>query len=271
MADEWTVVNSNTKRKVAKRRSADRPTTKSQDETEKEGEVAPELVVSHLTSCCQHLKFSQFYDSFVRAWRNHVKNNDDDDTYEEVVCYGIGNFAHRSSNFSGPLWQLALALELKTLCLSIPMVYYDPLVTPLERQVLQDHYQIKVLSNNERGIRNKTSLFFMPHCPKGLYENVLWANWNRLDTIGIIGNSLVTYVERATTTSSTSTQQSCLELIQPFVQEQLISYSKKDVKDLPGHFEAAFNDTYFTWISGSAKDWPERPKEPSQDGQNEVL
>ena len=113
-----------------------------------------------------------------------------------------------------------------------------------------------------------TTLFFMPHCPKGLYENVLWANWDRLDKICIVGNSLVTYVERATASSQSA---SCLELVQPLVKEQLIDYSKKDIKAMPGHFEAAFNDTYWTCFSGSKEDWPKRPEEPSQDGQNEVL
>ena len=155
------------------------------------------------------------------------------------------------------------------------MVYYDPLITAVERQLLQEHHQIQVLSANERGMRksdsNKKTLFFMPHCPKGLYENVLFANWGNLEEIGIIGNSLITYVERQQQSKSNTTK-SCLELVLPFLQEHLIGYSKKDVRDMPGQFEAAFNDTYLTWLdSSSSKEWPERPIEPSSDGQNEVL
>jgi len=370
----------------------------------------PTIVISQLNSCRQYLKESHFYQTFINTWYKIFLDNDnhhDDDenttttatananalaVVKEIVCYGIGNFSQRcwlstSTNYSAPLWQLALALELQqqlqrqqqvavsskleqqssSCCVNI--IYFEPLITELERQILENEYGITVLSQNERGMReatttkgsssnqqynenkyanrddnsdnknsNKTStkttndtieacsqassslsssitfvtVFFMPHCPKGLYENVLWANWNALNqpqppqqikknTICIIGNSLVTYVERehslsttatATTTtrdrrietiSSTTGNNSCLELIQPYVTERLVPYTKRDVRDMPGYFEAAFNDTYVTTFGHNNNNkndnsttttavWlPDRPLHPSQDGQNEVL
>ena len=321
MADEWTVVNRTTsgKRKVAKRRYGtshnknDTTTAQQQENEDAITLVEPSIVVSQVTSCCRHLKASQFYHNFTGIWDTAMllSTTDDDDEDEndsasklqvnEIVCYGIGNFAFHSSsshtNYTGPLWQLALALELQKIVLqqnqssSIKTVYFDPLVTEVERRVLEEHYGMTVLTKNERGVRssgkesadttsNTTTVFFMPHCPKGLYENVLWANWHLLPTnpraICMIGNSLVTYVERDTT-SFASENKSCLELIQPFVRERLVPCTKKDVRDMPGYFEAAFNDTYVTTFDGFQQQgdaigiWPERPLQPSDNGQNEVL
>ena len=39
------------------------------------------------------------------------------------------------------------------------------------------------------------TLFYMPHCPHGLYSNVMWHNWNYLEHIMIIGNRLVSSVD----------------------------------------------------------------------------
>lgn len=55
---------------------------------------------------------------------------------------------------------------------------------------------IKVLNRNEEGKRKVvgTTLFFLPHCGKELYNNLLWANWNAssLPYCVIVGNSLST-------------------------------------------------------------------------------
>ena len=36
----------------------------------------------------------------------------------------------------------------------------------------------------------------MPHCPKALYNNVIWANWDLLTRVYLIGNSLSSYCAR---------------------------------------------------------------------------
>lgn len=332
MTDEWTVANRVTKRNVAKRRYGNPSDKSSILPTSDEDEADPPEVRTRIAACSQHLLRCHFYENAVRAWQAYTGQFRDDEfeasalattaeiTVNEIVCYGIGNFANnKSSHWHGPLWQLVLALELPCMVAGkhpnnppCPVVYYDPLVTDTERKILQHSFRINVLTTNEKGKRSlgqqsdesitetpcTTTLFFMPHCPKGLYENVLWANWNQLQqnpcAICIIGNSLATYVELGTTPTCSKNRSppSCLELVQPFLREQLISYSKKDIRDMPGHFEAAFNDTYLTWFvmdsnnhkadtaHGVLSDneggtirrlvWPERPHQPSEDGQKEV-
>ena len=49
---------------------------------------------------------------------------------------------------------------------------------------------------NEEGKRtvDKTTVFFMPHCPMQLYNNVIWANWSlNLSNVIVVGNSFTLY------------------------------------------------------------------------------
>lgn len=254
-----------------------------------------EIVSSRLENCLKYLQKSQFHEDFCKRWKEDKSKI----IVDEIVCYGIGSFSQKS-NFSGPLWQMAFGLALrsflekeqnKSQTKKLSMVYYDPLVTCTERQVLQEKYNIRVLKTNERGIHGanmeldfNTILFYMPHCPKGLYENVLWSNWNVLAqnrrAVFILGNSLRTYVERANEArinDATILPSSCLEQAQPFLKEHWLECSKHDMQNMPGHFEAAFNDMFLTRFYDTSeekaerKEWPERLFEPSQDGQDEVL
>lgn len=67
---------------------------------------------------------------------------------------------------------------------------YDPMFTAKELKVCQT-LGFKVSTENLKGKHEAVSgptLFFMPHCPHRLYINLLWANWNRLDNLIILGN-----------------------------------------------------------------------------------
>lgn len=96
----------------------------------------------------------------------------------------------------------------------VPLYYFEPLIKPLEVQVLK-HYHVKILDVNQQGkhsihyenTKGKHqeesdffTLFYMPHCPMRLYSNVLWANWNQdliwNKRIIIFGNSFKAYDDR---------------------------------------------------------------------------
>jgi hypothetical protein len=50
------------------------------------------------------------------------------------------------------------------------------------------------VKEGKRSVQQRT-LFFMPHCGRQLYSNVLWANWSpyQLEKILILGNSFALY------------------------------------------------------------------------------
>lgn len=126
-----------------------------------------------------------------------------------LISYGVGSF----DDSLEARYQLALILivvdqlrELeKELNFSLDLIeFYDPVFNKLELSVLRDHYKITIPDKNEKSMhavkliddhkRKCTSLFYMPHCPKALYNNLLYSNWSldRLSSLIIFGNSFST-------------------------------------------------------------------------------
>ncbi|XP_069788973.1 SRR1-like protein isoform X3 [Narcine bancroftii] len=79
---------------------------------------------------------------------------------------------------------------------------FDPLFTEWEKRFLKD-CGLVVIEENEEGKRsiNQPTLFYMIHCGKALYNNLLWKNWSpqQLANTIIIGNSFKGIEERLPT------------------------------------------------------------------------
>lgn len=79
------------------------------------------------------------------------------------------------------------------------MYIFDPVMTELDIELCKLH-EIEIIAENEDGKRlaDKPTLFYMPHCGRGLYSNTLSANWNKqhLPNVTIIGNRFDMYVGR---------------------------------------------------------------------------
>ncbi|KAF3695849.1 SRR1-like protein SRR1 domain-containing protein [Channa argus] len=106
------------------------------------------------------------------------------------VCYGLGSF----SSCVSARYQLAMLLLLLDAG-QIPLkecYVYDPAFSSGERDVLRE-LGLTVLTENEEGKRLTTrpTLFYLMHCGKALYNNLLWKNWSVqcLPLMIIIGNS----------------------------------------------------------------------------------
>ncbi|XP_057688825.1 SRR1-like protein isoform X2 [Corythoichthys intestinalis] len=115
----------------------------------------------------------------------------------ECVCYGLGNFSTSVS----ARYQLAILLLLLDAA-KIPLkdcLVYDPAFSTGEKDVLRQ-LGLTVLTDNEEGKRlaTKPTLFYLMHCGKALYNNLLWKNWspNCLPHVVIIGNSFSCMKER---------------------------------------------------------------------------
>jgi hypothetical protein len=95
-----------------------------------------------------------------------------------LICLGLGHF----SDCAISRYQLALSLLLQQE-LNVELAeYYDPVFTQEEQNLLQ-HYNCTVLTKNLEGkyLTNTkgVTIFYLPHCPKQISNNILWKNWSK--------------------------------------------------------------------------------------------
>ncbi|XP_058492204.1 SRR1-like protein [Solea solea] len=115
----------------------------------------------------------------------------------ECVCYGLGSFS------SCPVARFQLAMLLLLLDAGqIPLEdcsVYDPMFSTAERDILRK-LGLNVLTENEEGKRlaKKPTLYYLMHCGKALYNNLLWRNWSTqcLPLMTIVGNSFTGMSDR---------------------------------------------------------------------------
>ncbi|KAM9810929.1 SRR1-like protein [Neosynchiropus ocellatus] len=119
-------------------------------------------------------------------------------TQLQCICYGLGPF----SSIVSARYQLAMMLLLLEAA-QIPMedcFMFDPVFSAGEKGVLKE-LGLTVLTENEEGKRlaTKPSIFYLMHCGKALYNNLLWKNWStdHLPRIAIIGNSFTGMKDRS--------------------------------------------------------------------------
>uniref|UniRef100_A0A1B0DFG6 SRR1-like domain-containing protein n=1 Tax=Phlebotomus papatasi TaxID=29031 RepID=A0A1B0DFG6_PHLPP len=106
-----------------------------------------------------------------------------------IVCLGLGHFAWCASARN----QLAFITLIQEE-LAIPeILFQDPAFTPGEIDILKT-LGFDVIPGNLEGKFDtdpeKIYLFYLPHCPKQLTNNLLWQNWGtKLSNIILLSNS----------------------------------------------------------------------------------
>lgn len=113
----------------------------------------------------------------------------------KIVCFGLG----RIGECTIARYQLALLLCLRDLC-NAEVQVYDPVFCQIERDILRE-FNCVVLSDNSEGKYVAdgcdATVFYLPHCPKQLSNNLLWANWGLgLSRCIIIANSFTNIIEK---------------------------------------------------------------------------
>nr|XP_008197568.1 PREDICTED: SRR1-like protein [Tribolium castaneum] len=160
-------------------------------------------------------------------------------------------------------YQLGFLLCLKDL-FQIEVKIYDPVFTEADHWLLRQ-FGCEILTENFEGkyrIRDKhTTIFYMPHCPKQLTNNLIWANWGlNLNSCIIIANSFNSIIENSP--KRVLNQNQYLVKIFPHVLELAVINSFK--------FFEIFNDTaihIFPWnkIKLLSGDFWEIGPEPNYD------
>lgn len=152
---------------------------------------------------------------------------------KEIVCFGLGRFGECVVS----RYQLALLLHLKDLY-NVKVYVYDPIFSESERVILTK-FNCEVLNHNSEGKHsikdNESTLFYLPHCPKQLCNNLLWSNWGlKLSCCIIICNSFTNILEAEPTRILAKSCEYILN-ISPYVVELAVINNFK--------YHDIFNDT----------------------------
>jgi hypothetical protein len=143
--------------------------------------VSREELITNIDRNISEVSRSKFYGYFLEKLNSFQKLE-----YFQMYFLGIGSFSTSPASCLQMSFGICISREYKVNNLYI----YDPVMSMLEKDICQ-RYGITVLSENMNGryFADSNSLFYMPHCPYNLYNNLIWANWcTGFENITIIGN-----------------------------------------------------------------------------------
>ncbi|RHY05897.1 hypothetical protein DYB25_001786 [Aphanomyces astaci] len=191
----------------------------------------------------ESMRRSPFLATLIEALETQLPTTFETPSKMQLVCYGLGSFS--SSNAA---YQLACAvlvrewmenhaaIDLQHACL------FDPIMTQDDKEVASA-VDFVVLATNEQGHRRSAdslqTLFFMPHCGKQLYQNVLLSNWTTLQRVFILGNSFSAYDDRVVAAAERRT--SIFSALVPYTAEVAVGKITKSWSEYV-QYDAAFND-----------------------------
>ncbi|KXN73889.1 hypothetical protein CONCODRAFT_83265 [Conidiobolus coronatus NRRL 28638] len=178
----------------------------------------------------------EFLKEQIEYWeeKGYFKNGSEVD----IICYGIGS----PSDSINAQYQLSYIYKLRNaLNVKGKFEVFDPVEQSKEDLEIYSDWGFEIIPHNEeakRSIDNTPTIFYMPHCPKLLYNNVLGANWNlsKLDKIVVIGNRFELYDDLNLDKS--------LKEICPYLYNCL-DLVKIDIFPPFAYDETVFNDTSF--------------------------
>ncbi|XP_035778553.1 SRR1-like protein [Anopheles albimanus] len=155
------------------------------DETETNDSANRDTVISQLRAAETDLLQSSYFAECLEIAQPVLSN------VERIVCLGLGRF----SECSIARYQLAFLRCLRDKLTDPPGLaaqFFDPLFGRAELEVLHTLGET-VLAENVEGKYSADcrTLFYLPHCPKQLVNNLLWKNWqpNKITNLVLICNS----------------------------------------------------------------------------------
>lgn len=132
---------------------------------------------------------------------NEGKGDDYDHKIEEkkdeaglyLIGLGIGQISSSRASMLQFAYFRALSQYIQTVKgIAATIHIFDPVSTDQDDRIYRQ-LSIERLSINNKGKslhvqEHDAFIYFMPHCPYQLYNNVLWSHWLHLDNILVIGN-----------------------------------------------------------------------------------
>uniref|UniRef100_A0A182IVD9 SRR1 domain-containing protein n=1 Tax=Anopheles atroparvus TaxID=41427 RepID=A0A182IVD9_ANOAO len=149
-----------------------------QDDTIDRVDVCHNTVTQQLKGAESELLQSAFFAECCENICPHLAD------VRQIICLGLGNF----SECSIARYQLAFIRCLRDRAnLSARGQFYDPVFSRSEVEILRTLAETVLEENVEGkyGAECKT-LFYLPHCPKQIVNNVLWKNWQSAHLTNVI-------------------------------------------------------------------------------------
>lgn len=113
---------------------------------------------------------------------------------KEIICLGIG----RISDCSIARYQLALISIIAKRLKSKVIKFFDPVLSTSEQEVIKQLGH-EVLTENTEGkyVAEDPTLFYLPHCPKQITNNLLFSNWcpEHIQNLFLICNSFKSIID----------------------------------------------------------------------------
>ncbi|XP_039970337.1 SRR1-like protein [Bactrocera neohumeralis] len=153
-----------------------------------EKEVDVEAFLKRLEQLCTQMLGSDYFIQAMETVDESLKALIDNEKFSRLVCFGIGPF---SRNFQA-LHQLAFIICTQRHYSIDEAIYFDPVFRESEKQILQ-RLNCALMSENceAKYSVDERTLFYLPHCPNCLTNNLLWSNWRPkcLKHLVLINNS----------------------------------------------------------------------------------
>eukprot|EP00658_Telonema_sp_P-2_P036791 TRINITY_DN26540_c0_g1_i3.p1 TRINITY_DN26540_c0_g1~~TRINITY_DN26540_c0_g1_i3.p1 ORF type:complete len:334 (-),score=69.12 TRINITY_DN26540_c0_g1_i3:406-1407(-) len=150
------------------------------------------VVVSKCKEIVSESRFKHRAIDMIRTWLGTTTEDSNtggkDQGVVDIVCLGLGRVGSSAVAQHQAGLLLAMASELPGVR---SVAAFDPVLSREECQALR-LLGVEVSEPSSYRVQ-RTTLFYMPHCEGELYNNVLWANRDHLERVGIVGNSLSAY------------------------------------------------------------------------------
>lgn len=158
------------------------------------------------------LKSTQFYLDMISL----IKQTAISLPISKIIALGLGPFSSSTS-----VLQFSLLVSLKNEFTVEHVDIYEPRSTTLDEEVA-NYYNITTVENRNGLYPNSKEeyvLYYMPHCPYRLYNNVIWSNWEQLSNICILGNSFESYKLRKISSSITDPSDCIFAMYDSFIEK----------------------------------------------------
>jgi hypothetical protein len=124
------------------------------------------------------IKSSDYLKNVIKSIRDSLALRKDQKQNFNIICLGLGKFSECSISRYQFSLILGIAEEFKVKSVR----FFDPIFNKVEIDFLKLLNPSCIIEENLEGkhpvSKEAVTLFYLPHCPKQITNNILWKNWS---------------------------------------------------------------------------------------------